>query len=660
MQHDQRDLEQLFSPAANQFGTHMLIAGLSADTETLERMVASFTGESTVERAANGLIRAVLMLDASAPRMGSLAVPGLQRLAHCALERWSAQTSLMHAKVALLGFAEAKFAAPTTFRLIVSTGNWTRETWGNGAQIDMCWSTECRVDAAAARTEAFTDASAALAFFERLMQALYTQSAVYLTAQPLAMGWLTQWRALLRQAVRKKKARFIHSMDKPLFYQIKQHFPDDGVSTLVAGSGFWEQPGRYAGAKPEVLKKLDELTVRGERYLVANPRQAGAIAQWAAANSKPGRPERIERWTLCSPRDPLQKKAIGRNFLHAKYIAGLSRVAASQADKGTMTFLYLGSGNLSRAGLLSKAALGDAGARPADVGNVEAGVVLVDKQEVPQVWNALACGDMLSTGQVTAMEAGADEQILKPHAPPPVLFAQVTRTRLRLIRSEDTALALEVRIDAVGPWASILAHDNELALVGTVPPIVWVRVPSAGANEASAIYEVPVLSEDGVCCRQAPNALEIDEVLEALLDFPSTGRHLPDPETPLLASARSPTASSAASRYPLKSIAALLEAIGQRNAVLTQEQFPVWLSQLRYLLLEQVSEADRDAIRRAGINLFPALLAPGFAPAWLNEAPQLKAAYRTLVDEIAISWTTADAVTCTESTPNNHDKRKAA
>jgi hypothetical protein len=660
MKHEQRDLEQLFAPPANQFGTHMLICGLSADTETLERIVASFTGESTVERAANGLIRAVLMLDASAPPMGPLAVPGLQRLAHCVLERWSAQTSLMHAKVALLGFADAKFAAPTTFRLVVSTGNWTRETWGNGAQIDMVWSTECRVDAAAARAEAFADASAALTFFERLMQALYPQSTAYLTAQPLAMGWLTQWHALLGQDGRKKKSRFIHSLDKSLFAQIKQRFPDDGVSTLVAGSGFWEQPGRQAGAKPEVLKKLDELTVRGERYLVANPQQAGAITQWAAANSKTARPGRIERWTLCTPCDPLQKNAIGRTFLHAKYIAGLSRVAASQKDKGTMTFLYLGSGNLSRAGLLSKAALGEAGVRPADVGNVEAGVVMVDKQEVPRVWNALACGDVLSDGQVKAMEAGADEQILKPHAPPPVLFAQVTGTQLRLIRGADTALALEVRIDAVGPWASMGAYDNELALVGSVPPIVWVRVPSAGANEASAIHEVPVLSEDGVCCRQAPNALEIDEVLEALLDFPSTGRHLPDPETPPSASARSPAASSSARRYPLKSIAALLEAIGQRNAVLTQEQFPVWLSQLRYLLLAQVSEADRDAIRRAGINLFPALLAPGFAPTWFNEVPQLKAAYQALVDEIAASWATANAVSCEKAIPNNGDERKDA
>jgi hypothetical protein len=660
MKHDHRDLERLFAPPPNQYGTHMLLCGLSADTETLERVVASFTGESTVERAAGGLIRTVLMLDASAPPMSPLAVPGLQRLAHCDLTRWSAQTSLMHAKVALLGFADEKFAAPTTFRLVVSTGNWTRETWGNGAQIDMFWSTECQVGSGTTRTDAFADTSAALTFFDRLMQGLYSPSANHLAAQPLAMGWLTQWRALLGQEGRQRKSRFVHSLDKSLFAQIKQRFPDDGVSQLVAGSGFWEQPGREAGAKPEVLKKLDELTVRGDRYLVANPQQAGAIAHWVAANPKTARPARIDCWTLCTPRDPLQtKKTIGRTFLHAKYIAGLTRVAATQSDKGTMTFLYVGSGNLSRAGLLSKAALSSTSAPAQGAGNVEAGVILVDKQEVPRVWSALACGDELSDGQIKAMEPGTDEQILKPQAPPPVLFAQVVADRLQLIRSTDAAGPLELRLEAVGPWIDVGAANNELPLKGNVPPIVWVRVPPASEDETAAVYEVPVLSEDGVCCRQAPNALEIDDVLEALLAFPSAGPHLPDPETSPAPTVPS-RASTTASRYPLKVIAALIEAIAQRNTVLTQEQFPVWLSQLRFLLLEQVSEADRDAIRRAGINLFPALLTPGFAPAWLKEAPQLQAAYQTLVDDIAASWTPARTVSCEELTPNNDDGRKAA
>jgi hypothetical protein len=638
MKHEPRDLEKLFAPGPGWFGTHMLLCGLSADTETLERMLAAFTGESKVERAATGLVRAVLMLDASSPPLSPLAVPGLQRLTHTALQAWTAQTSLMHAKVALLGFAEERFAAPTSFRLVVSTGNWTRETWGNGPQIDLFWSTECGTGAAEISTDAYVDASAALAFFERLMGTLYAQSAAFLADLPLAMGWLNSWRTILRREASERPARFIDSLDQSLFDQIAMRFPKEGVSTLVAGSGFYEQPSSDLGAKPEVLKRLGELTVRGQRYLVANYRQAGALAQWVAASPSTARTGRIDNWTLCAPLDPLQtKKAKGRDFLHAKYLAGLTRVAPAQQDKGTMTFLYLGSGNLSRAGLLSKAGLGRT-QRRWDTGNVEAGVILNEKQEVPQVWRALACGDVLSNALIESMESGAGEPILEPQAPPPVLFAQVVDNRLSLIRSAGVTAALAVRLDGAGPWSKVGAGVNTLPLAGRVPPMVWVHLALANGGDTPEIHEVPVFTEDGVCCRQAPNTLGVDDVLDALLAFPAVPPCLTDPEMP----PSPPTAAAVAtstSRYPLRLIAALVEAIGQRNAVLTQEQFPVWLSQLRYLLLEQVSGAERDAIARTGVNLFMALLEPGFAPPWLANTPRLADAYRTLVSDIAAHWT---------------------
>ena len=104
-------------------------------------------------------------------------------------------------------------------------------------------------------------------------------------------------------------------------------------------------------------------------------------------------------------------------------------------------------------------------------------------------------------------------------------------------------------------------------------------------------------------------------------------------------------------------MATLIEAIAQRNAMLTREQFPVWLSELRYLLLEQVADADRHAIAAKGVNLFPALLEPGFAPPWLDEAPQLALAYRSLVGDIVAHWT---APTVQTGTPAWFDRRRAA
>lgn len=647
MQHEHRHLDVLFAPPANKVGTHMLICGLSADTETLERAVAAFTGESTVERAATGLLRALLMLDASAPMLGPRAVPGMLQLAPSQVAQWQAQTTLMHAKVALLGFADEKFAEPDAFRLIVSTGNWTRESWGNGAQIDMFWSTDYHLDPATVDAHARSDVAAALHFFDRLMPALYPRSTAFLSTERLAMDWLPAWKRLLPRRGKREATRFVDSLETPLIDQIESAFPTEGVSTLVAGSGFWEQETAGAAGKPEVLVRLDDLHVRGKRYLVSNPSQSGALARWVHASRRTAGSGKIGNWTLCMPADPLQSRdGVGRTRLHGKYIAGLSRVAQASNDQGTMTFLYLGSGNLSRAGLLSRARLGTPTARARSVGNVEAGVLVTGAHRVGNVWRALACGDIMSADEIESMEAGDGEPILTPRPPPPVLFAKAASGMLQLLHSGDIPVDLQVRLDATADWIDVRA-GHPVALADAPPPVIWVRVHAASGQEDAEIHEVPVLTQDGILCRQAPNQLGIDDALDALAAFPASPRYLPDPGSPQPQGQRQ-APSSTARRYPLKFLAALIEVIAHRHSLLKQEQCLVWLSQLRFLLLEQVTEADRAAVRLAGIDLFPALLQPGFAPSWLETDSYLDQAYRSLVLDLRRAWTDASALSFPE------------
>lgn len=644
MPHDHSDLDKLFAPPEKLYGTHMLVCGLSADTETLEHMVATFTGESPAERAATGLVRSLLMLDASAPPLLPHSVPGMLQLEHCELIRWTRQTTMMHAKVALLGFAEAKFAAPTCFRLVVSTGNWTRETWGSGAQIDMFWSTDFSFDDMAAPDENRGDMAAALAFFDRMSHALYPHSMAALARQPLATVWLENWRRLLVPRRKDGPPRFMHSLDKSLFAQIDAAFPEDGAKTLVVGSAFWEQASGNTGEKPAVLKKLDELDVRGERYLVVNAGQAGALAPWLAGHPKRTDKGKIDGWTPCMPRDPLSNKpGNGRNFLHAKYIAALTRV--TQEDRGTLSFLYLGSGNLSRTGLLSNAALGQQAEGSKRAGNVEAGVILLERQNVDRVWQALACGDELAKEAFKTLAPG-DGEPLRPLRPPsPVVLARIEKQVLFLVRGSDEPASLEVQLDTFSTWIVVASDADSVPLpAGAQPPFIRVRLPVSG-TAISTIHEVAVLAEDGTCCRRVPNEVGIDSVLDALLAFPAAPPNLPDPDLPD-ANTQARTATVLAARYPLKLLATLIEAIAQRNGTLTKEQFPVWLSQLRFLLLEQVSAADRAAIVAADINLFPALKEPGFVPPWFEPGSPLELAYRQLIDEIERAWTSPSAAVC--------------
>jgi len=646
MPHDRKDLEALFSPAPEEYGTHLLICGLSADTETLERIVSAFTCETKVQRAASGVLRAVLALDASAPLLGPLTIPGLLQLAPCTSDDWTKKTSLMHAKVALMGFSKARFATPTSFRLVVSTGNWTRETWGNGSQIDMFWSATWTVgESDELSKKAHADIASALDFFRRLLSGLYTKSNDFLIQQTFSMNWLRHWYAVDAAHRTNERPRFIHSLDTSLFSQIKRRFPKTGISTLVAGSGFFEQSSADPAVKPEVLGELERLGNPGTRYLVFNTKQSGALSGWISANTKKLRKGKLGDWTFCMPTDPLQSRAgLGRERLHAKYIAGLKRVAGS-GKRGTLGALYLGSGNLSRAGLLTRAQLDATDKWQRRTGNVEAGIFMVDDSVIPQVWRALACGDIQPQESLEKIEAGTGEPIFVPRDPPPILFAHLRANRIKLVRSSDTPVDLQLRLSGTDEWLDVGVGENEVICgIHPAPAIVWVREVLGPGT----VYDVPVLSEEGLLCRQSPAKVSVDDILDAILTFPEPPSYLPDPEQQTTGGnhGHPPPASASATHYPLRVVASMIEAIALRNSVLTREQFPVWLSQLRLLLLEQTLDADREAVRALGINLFTALFHPGFTPPWMDETPFLKASYERVIADVEKSWCMPKAVAC--------------
>ncbi|MQA37045.1 hypothetical protein [Rugamonas aquatica] len=641
MQHKPSNLEALFTPPAGQYGTHMLVCGLSADIDVLERMMCAFTAEPQTQRAASGVVRALLMLDASSG-MSALPVPGMLKLRHCPLPEWSAQTTLMHAKVALLGFSSAPFAAPEMFRLLVSSGNWTGESWGNGAQIDMYWSCEYDITTSPSQMrDERADIAAAFSFFTSMTSALYPGNAEVLSGEGAATAWLKQWRERIGDVPARQTPRFIHSLKHALFDQIAQRFPSSGITTLVAGSGFYEQPSA-SQAKPEVLRRLEELGNPGSRYLVANPQQAGALASWVVGNLTPRGKADLDGWSLCYPSDPLLNdgQAGGRVRLHAKYIAGLRRVQHSNSDTATVAAIYIGSGNLSKMGLLSSAALAPSTRRQA--GNVEAGIVVSEDQSVPHIWRALACGEQFDSEALKNISSGENEALLRPLAPPPILFVRLAQGQMTFLGVSEPYQPFQLRISHLSDWVDISADCAAHGLpCNASPALVQVRLAPTLENPDPIIHEVAVLGEHGLLSRQPPPPLSVDDILSALMVFPAV---LPE-ESDAPPKKRTSTPRSASldptSGYPLRMQASMVEAIAERNNKLDQNQFPYWLNQLRMLLLEQFSEPDRQAMRSTGVNLFSALTETGFAPPWLAESPVLKAEYEVLLAEIASLWTEA-------------------
>jgi hypothetical protein len=133
--------------------------------------------------------------------------------------------------------------------------------------------------------------------------------------------------------------------------------------------------------------------------------------------------------------------------------------------------------------------------------------------------------------------------------------------------------------------------------------------------------------------------MAIGSVLQALIAFPGLPPHEHEDEDDGSRSKATDSRKRAdVARYALRTLAVLVETIAQRNALVTPEEFPYWLTQLRALLLEQTAAGDLDAIRALEVDVFDALDKPGFVPPWLTERPELLDQYLAFLGELRAVW----------------------
>lgn len=625
MAEQENSLSGLFAPPEGMRGTHLLICGMTAQTGVLNRILDAFTGEVEHARRMHPHLHGLLLLDASQPMLPLSAMPRLFHVPPPEPGQWRSRTSLLHAKVALLGFSNEKFGATTLFRLIVSTGNWTSESFFPGGQIDMVWTTE---GTPTKRGASWKDCASAYGFFRRLLEDLYRFNHA---ALPGATDWFDEWDAKFAQDNPRRGPHFIHSLDNHLFNEIKAKFPRDGYGTLVAGSGFYE-----TGAPtdiPDVLARIGTLKDRklSECFLVVNPCRAGAVASWLKHDKEPC-------WTPCKPVDPVARRGQQRTTLHAKFIAALYGGNHIRA-------MYLGSGNLTRKGLLSRARLAASGSsekHKEKVGNIEAGVVFEPVSQPEDAWRALACGEELR--RVSQFEAGDNEPSPEPGTPPPIVLFRQDGNRLIPEWAEG---AVAAQWEDAGTWR-VLRKREALDCGDRVPPMVHVR-----RDTDQQPYEIPVITADGSFGRLPGVPMSGVDVINAINDFPRiTGLASDDedgqddddtpgdkdPANPRKPPAKANHGSGRASKYPLKTMMTMIEAIADRNQSISKEQFPVWLSLLRTMLCEQLGKEEQAALRGAGINPFPVLLRPGFSPPCITGARRLEEAYKQLLGDVARQW----------------------
>ncbi|MCX8012972.1 MAG: hypothetical protein N3A02_01620, partial [Rectinema sp.] len=281
---------------------------------------------------------------------------------------------LLHAKVALLGFKHQENHDQWRLRLLVSTGNWTRQTLEES--LDLIWRIDIDSESLGTSDENIkrdcADIKAAWnllvwlqeRFDTRLLDAsVLGRPRETKIAQEEVKSWIG---ACSKKA--QGEPRFFDNREKSLLSQLPEKIKATSNvrrNYLAMASGFYEtsdDPQKPPEIPLKILETLrDEglLTKEAEVDLYVNPDSCQAIATSLEALHKRG----IKVRPAATPKSVFGVAA--RRSLHAKFLFSANRRDGSNACASS--WVYLGSGNLTHTGFDNAMSAAD--------GNLEAGVI---------------------------------------------------------------------------------------------------------------------------------------------------------------------------------------------------------------------------------------------------------------------------------------------
>jgi hypothetical protein len=593
----------------------------------LEAALQRFCGLRPRQRAELGANLAYLMLDGheSAVRKTVLPpgrVPGL----HEFQPKSVAPGSLLHAKLALLAFSPSRTGQPIHLRLAVLTSNFTYASARQ--QLELIWVINVSLDSTAAAMDR-AEVSAAGTFVQEILERRFhrDERALPKKDRRLTARLDSLLDAAAAAAPVNRRSRFFHSLDVPLYVQIRSGFRseiDSSRNFLLCGSGFYERPSGKA-KKPAVLSKLEDLgvfTANVRRVAVVEPGQAGAIAEWVAEGA-------VEGWEIESPIDSLK---LNRR-LHAKFIyAGYLR--DGHVSNGV---LYLGSGNLTRRGLLTTGVM--------QSGNIECGVIIQVKSRLggDELAGALFWNPDRQAIRSEKWEPGqvddAPERSKLINAPPILSAAidvQPIRT-LRLFWREDASAKARVVIGWTGHDWIALKHAQDRLLLDTTdaPTALSVRDSSIGAE-----WTIPIVDPSGRVCWRPPLFASYDEALAALLDFPIRPAEETEDEDDTddgdIRGSPGSKQDQDEKSYALHAAAELVESVAALQLALPESIVDDWLEHLDRMLQGAFPKTLIAAWRENRIDIFAHLREPELRPAKLTDRQRSR--YFEILDGSARAW----------------------
>jgi len=660
-------LAQHFDPPEGYIGHFGWMVGFSADASFMNDATERFTGYAKMQRASQGRISLALFLNDHNPPITMQDAPGVAHLPFADLEKKPCR--LVHAKVAMLGFrgVDAEQQGKWCVRLLVSTGNWTRQTLEES--LDLAWSADVCNEQLPQADDETKAACADIKATNSLMQWLRDGAGGLFDVRLLqskpaehAQEEVDYWIAECIKKARGSTPRFFDNRAKSLLAQLPGLVKKTGEASrnyLALGSGFYEG-GENANAVPTVpqsiittLKLANLLTKNPELDLFVNSKACQSVAAAVDIRRPQSKKEKpiaklkgtdITVRPAKAPEWMNDKKA--ERKLHAKFLfSANSRDNSSQCNSA---WVYFGSGNLTNPGFAQKMG--------ANGGNLEAGVVFgVDgllweggKKTDPAciVTNLLPIhwGESFETNE--GLQSGEDWE-----PEPPSYFA--SPVAWLVWHDGDASCELRLPDDAsdIPPFAIVDAAGGEVQRNGeaypwTAPQPQQVRCRWQDGNQ-SREGVIPVMDAFGrIAAVKLPPIENMEEAWMQLADFPNPPE-VDDPDE-LDGNAdeggnASPSAianGSPAASYPVRQMMGLVENIAAKQTEIPAYDWPLWCRRLEQTLaLTKGSKAVEYFAKDLKLNPLAPLRHASFRPVHAEDgSSDAGKQYEEALGRIEASW----------------------
>ncbi len=629
-------------------GNFAWMCGYSADAAFMNDAAFRFTRLTDSSRASQGIISIAIMLDPHNEQLLPAVVPGVLHLPIIDSSRFR----LMHAKVALLAFRSEADEMNWLLRLIVSTGNWTRQTVEES--LDLVWKIDVsREDLRSERDSRAQDCADIGAAWDLLRWLQRRYDTRGLTAADDALResrpqssseLLSKWVGKTKRFAQDVTPRFFDNRRASLLEQLPILIHEQVGSTrrnyLAMASGFYEtakKPGTVPAVLTKIVAELQSqklIASTPEVAVFVNPQGCQAVASSVSAI-------KAANWTVRKPSEPTFFSA--PRSLHAKFL--FSFHYRKNSNLCNSAWLYLGSGNLTGPGFSLKMSKNG--------GNLEAGVVFGPKNLRWKSRKGVA-PELVATNLLPIHDDGEivyDDHELQPGTdmPEPVLnFAAAPVAAFLWQRVDNVAWLrssheMETAFDVIdeNDHPCLYEASDGFRWVGAQPQQVLVRWQQDGEHRSAF---VPIIDEFGRFAAAALRPLGIDEIWSQLENFPmppNNGEDDPGGEPDgIFAGQGQSNGATTTSRYPVREMMQLIENIAAKQTAIRQADWLMWCSRLEQTLsCAKKTDSVVEEFRRQKLNPLSPLSQAPFRPDFaLDDESKEGQRYTAALESIAKAW----------------------